>query len=50
MSETVTPIDVPLIDRSKEELVAIIGRLKENLSWYVEERNRLIAEIGNDGI
>jgi hypothetical protein len=37
-------IEVPLIRREKEELVQIIERLKEELRWYVDERNRLIAE------
>ena len=31
--------------RSKAELLAVIANLKENLAWYVEERNRLIEEL-----
>lgn len=39
------PNSVPLSQRTKDELVVIIGRYSEELKWYVEERNRLIAEV-----
>jgi hypothetical protein len=29
---------------SRADLLAVIERLKKNLAWYVEERNRLIEE------
>jgi hypothetical protein len=38
-----TPIPVPLADKSKEELVRIIEMMQEDLRWYVDERNRLLA-------
>jgi len=50
MADVQEPINLALMERSKEELVRIIERLKADLNWYVEERNRLIAELGNDGI
>ena len=31
--------------RSKAELLGVIANLKENLAWYVGERNRLIEEL-----
>lgn len=34
--------------RSKAELLGVIASLKENLKWYVEERNRLVGE--NDSL
>lgn len=47
------PVDALLSDgsalnmfRSKTELLAMLDRYKENLAWYVEERNRLIEELG----
>lgn len=30
--------------RSRTELLEILSRYKDNLRWYVEERNRLVAE------
>jgi hypothetical protein len=38
-----TPIAVPLTDKSKEELVRIVEMMQEDLRWYVDERNRLLA-------
>jgi hypothetical protein len=38
-----TPIAVPLTDKSKEELVHIVEMMQEDLRWYVDERNRLLA-------
>jgi|HubBroStandDraft_5_1064220.scaffolds.fasta_scaffold219055_3 hypothetical protein len=37
----------PMLDvfRSKTELVEMLNRYRENLKWYVEERNRLIEEL-----
>jgi hypothetical protein len=43
---TYSPENKPDILRSKDELVGMLGRYRENLAWYVEERNRLIEELG----
>jgi len=40
---TYTPVSVPLADKSKEELVRIIEMMSEDMQWYVNERNRLLA-------
>lgn len=31
--------------RSRTELVETLNRYRENIRWYVEERNRLIEEL-----
>lgn len=45
MSNPQTPIETPLIERDKQELVNIIGRYGEELRWYVDERNRLLEIV-----
>lgn len=42
MSDASVPVEIPLIQRNKAELVRHIGRLEDNLKWYVDERNRLL--------
>jgi hypothetical protein len=39
-----TPLDVPLAERDKGELLTILGHYREELQWYVDERNRLRSE------
>jgi hypothetical protein len=44
-----TPIQVPLQEKSKEELVHIVEMLTVEMQWYVSERNRLL-ELDNKNL
>jgi hypothetical protein len=40
-----TPIQVPLGEKSKEELVSIVEMMLEDMTWYVKERNSLLEDV-----
>lgn len=43
MSDAMEPLSVPLEAKEKPELIRIVERFREELNWYVAERNRLMA-------
>jgi hypothetical protein len=40
-----TPATVPLADKPKDELVRIVEMMSEDMRWYVDQRNHLIAAL-----